>query len=74
MIQYTVSRQFPEKEDGSYEPNVLINAFNDCKFNDPLALQIESEICVAVGQALDAVDMATDFEYTHITAMCNGGC
>jgi|GEM_PF-6623515 len=74
MIQYTASRQFQEKEDGSYEPNVLHNAFNDCKFNDPLALQIETELCLAVGYALDVVDMATDSEYSYTTAMCNGGC
>lgn len=65
MIQYIVSRQFQENEDGSYEPNVFVNAFNDCKFNDPLALQIESEICVAVGLALDGANMATDLAVDH---------
>lgn len=62
MIQYIVTRQYPEKKDGSYEPNKPNNPFNDCKFCDPLALQIESEICVAVGEAFDAVHMATDLD------------
>jgi hypothetical protein len=60
MIQYIVTRQYPEKKDTSFEPYKSDNPFNDCKFCDPLALQIESEICVAVGEAFDAVYMATD--------------
>lgn len=60
MIQYTVTRQYLERKDILYEPDNGSDPFNDCKFCDPLALQIESEICVAVGIALDAVHMATD--------------
>lgn len=62
MIQYIVTRQYPEKEDTSFEPHHPSNPFNDCKFCDPLALQIETEICLAVGYAFDAIDMATDSE------------